>query len=94
MSEEIGLSAAINNAVSEWCGKNDKSVLLNFVFVAEFIEEDGCRSSSVCTPPDSPISSSLGLSVYAKNFFTECQRRDILGVVYTDGECGCEGDDD
>lgn len=82
--ERTSLTNAVQDAISAWCAENDKSMLMNFILAAEFIEEDGCRSSAVVAPESAALSSSLGLAHYASNMFTEMQRRDVLGLIYTD----------
>ena len=86
--ERSSLTNALQDAVATWCAENDKSMMVNFVFVAEFIEEDGCRSSAVVSPESSSLSGSLGLAHYAVNMFNEMQRRDLLEFIYTDDELG------
>lgn len=87
MEEEetsLPLDQTINNAVAEWCAANDKSLVTNFVFAAEFIEENGARSSAVVGLPNASLPSQLGLAHYAVNLLVEMQRRDVLEVIYVD----------
>lgn len=86
MSEDIrSLSETIQDAVAEWCRINDNSLMTNFVFAAEFMEEDGGSPSQVVIhPPRASVSSSLGLVLYAQNLLGEIQRRDVLEAIYGD----------
>ena len=86
--EQTSLTDAVQEAVSAWCAENDKSMLMNFILAAEFIEEDGCRSAAVVGPQSASVSSSLGLAHYAANMFSEMQRRDVMAFIYTDDELG------
>jgi hypothetical protein len=89
MADETSLSDVVQNAVSEWCSAADNSMVTNFVFVAEFIEEDGSRSAAVVSPEGCSTAAGLGLCKFGLNLFTEIQRRDVLELIYTD-----EGDDE
>lgn len=88
MTESRTLADVIQDAVAEYSAKTDKAMLNSFLFVAEFLEEDGCRSTQVSTP-DGSITTHLGLAHYAVNLLSEIQRRDMLHLVYVD-----EDDDD
>ena len=92
MAENPSLADVINDAVSEWARGADGSLMTNFLFVAEFLEADDGRPTNLVLAPDRASQASvLGLATYALNLLTECQRRDVLAVVYGDD---FEGGDD
>lgn len=88
MEQPKSLDMVIQEAIGEWCVNNSQGMLTNFLFIGEFIDDDGIRGNALAAPPDTSIPTHLGLAHYGVNVVTEMQRRDILHLVY--GDCDDE----
>lgn len=85
MSEdENSLDSIVQKAVSDFLAETGRGMLTSFIFSGQVISEDGGSMNLIVYPETQGVSSSLGLSLYAENTFTELQRRDILELIYCD----------
>lgn len=72
------LDSVVQDAVASWLAENGGGFLGAYVLAADIIDADGDRANVVVEGQDQPRSSSLGLSAYASNMFSELQRRDLF----------------
>lgn len=76
MSEDISLTDAINIAMGEYL-RASGSMMVNFVFCANIIDDDGGSSTIVVAPDNASTASSIGLAEYAKAIYCEEARRSL-----------------